>query len=125
MKTKDYKGGSHFVTEDSTNDITKISHSVTTTEFNIVFQRKLDTGDSSNDVVLLADGTTTTSIINSIKTSTTISMHNSRCGSHTSATLEAPKKEPKERPPNAKARMNTKNVSNLWSRNTKTGLPPQ
>ena len=73
MTTKDYNGGaSHTVSEDSTNDISKVSHSVTSTTFNVVFQRKLNTGDSNNHV-FVADGSTSTSIINSIKTSIEIS----------------------------------------------------
>ena len=83
MTIKDYNGGfSHTVTEDSINDITKVSHSVTSTTFNVVFLRKLNTGDSNNHI-LIANGITSTSIINSIKTSTTISHHDSRCASAT------------------------------------------
>ena len=58
MTIKDYNGTMcHNVTEDDINDITKVSHSVSETTFNVVFQRKLDTSDSNN-TVLVADGYT-------------------------------------------------------------------
>ena len=47
MTIKDYYGGtSNNVIKDDTNDITKVSSSVTPTYFNVVFQRKLNTEDS-------------------------------------------------------------------------------
>ena len=93
MTIKDYNGGaSHTVSEDSINDITKVSHFVTSSVFKVVFQRKLNTVDFNNHV-LLNDGITSTSIINSIKTSTSISHHDSRCGSATSVTLEEAESE--------------------------------